>query len=110
MERAINIAFNIAGAALLTHLVICWLMKNSLVANDAALRQLFAVPNQRLVGSSGFQLLRVRYYLPWRATPAGIDSLSGSQRVMLGLAQVTGLLVPICALVFLALSAVQALE
>ena len=104
------VLFNAAGAALLMHLVICWLLKRSLSANAEMLQDLFAIPNQDLVGNSGFQLLRVRYYIPWKSTSNEIKSMDGSQRLMLNLTRITGVLVPLCALVFLALAASQALE
>lgn len=85
MGHVMNVAFYVAGAALLMHLIICWLLKTSLAANEEALRDLFAIPNQRLVGNPTFQLLRVSHYLPWKTTSIWIKSMNGSRRVMLGL-------------------------
>ena len=105
-----NILFDVAGAALLMHLILCWLLKGSLTANAEVLQELFAIPNQGLVKSSSFQLLRVRYYIPWKSSLSnGIRSMNGFQRLILCLARITGLLVPLCALAFLALAAFQAL-
>jgi hypothetical protein len=109
-ESVMEILFNVAGAALLMHLVICWLLKNGLAENAEMLQELFATPNRGLVGKSGFQLLRARYYVPWKFTSNTIKSMSRSRRLMLNLARITGVLVPLCALAFLALAASQALE
>jgi hypothetical protein len=100
-----NMLFYVAGTALLVHLVICWLLQRSLAANDETLKELFAIPNQGLGVKSRFQLLRFGYYLPWKAASHQTKSMDGAQRLMLRSARVTGVLVPLCALVFLALAA-----
>jgi hypothetical protein len=96
-----------AGIALLTHIALCWVLLN--VLNDPdVLRELFAIPNEWAVGKSRFRLLRARYYLPWRSVPGDPQSLSQGQRTLFRLAQMTGLLMPLCALGVIALSMIQA--
>jgi hypothetical protein len=109
-EFVMDMLFYVAGTALLAHLVICWLLQNSLAANAETLKELFAIANQGLVGKSRFQLLRVCYYLPWKATSNQTKSMDGPQRLMFSFARITGVLVPLCALSFLTLAASQAWE
>jgi hypothetical protein len=108
-ELLLNVVFYVAGVALLVHLAICWLLQRSLTSNPDALQELFASPNQ-VLGKSRFQLLRVRYYVPWRAASSILPSMDVPQRLMLTLARISGILVPLCFLIFFALSASQALE
>jgi hypothetical protein len=103
-----NLLFFLAGFALLAHVTLCLLLQRGLLDNQTVLRELFATPNERLVGNSPFRLLRVRYYFPWRPVPRSRQPMSLSQRVMLNFARATGLLMPVCALAFLALSFVRA--
>ena len=108
MSSAMDLLFFIAGSALLAHIALCLLLQNRLTGNTAALNELFASPNERLIKKSSFRLLRVRYYLAWRLTPQSLQVMSLGHRVLFTFAKMTGLLVPICSLGFLALSAIQA--
>ncbi len=98
-----------AGVALLAHIALCFALQRGPGENRAVLREIFATPNERLLGSSSFRLLRARYYLPWRPVPGDLRSMTSGQRLMLTLAQISGLLMPICFLFFIAASVIQAI-
>src|SRR5205823_1383082 len=104
-----DLLFVLAGVALLAHVALCALLQRRLREERNVLHELFATPNQALLGSSSFRLLRARYYLPWQGVPATIRSLDAGSRAILAVTRVTGLLVPTCSLAFLGLSMVQAL-
>jgi len=103
----VDLLFDIAGIALIVHIALCSMLMRGLRDNSAMLDELFAVPNGRIVGRSSFRLLRVRYYLPWISVRS-LGPIGGGTRVILILAQISGLLMPICALSFLALATVLA--
>jgi hypothetical protein len=103
-----DLLFYLAGFALLAHIALCLLLQRGLLDNPTVLRELFATPNERLVGNLQFRLLRVRYYLPWRPAPPSLDAMSPGGRIMLNFARATGILMPLCALAFLVLSFIQA--
>src|SRR5258708_32623012 len=109
MSSAMDLLFFIAGCALVAHIALCLLLQNMLLNNTAALNKLFAIPNERLVKKSGFRLLRVRYYFLWQQTSQSLG-MSRGENVLFNLAKATGLLMPICALSFIALSVIQALR
>jgi hypothetical protein len=103
-----DILFYMAGGALLSHFALCVLLQRRLREDPAALHELFAAPNERVIGQSRFQLLRARYYLLWRPMPKNLGTMSRGQVVLFNLAKTTGLLVIVGFLGFLALSVVQA--
>jgi hypothetical protein len=107
MSDAMDLLFFIAGCALLGHIALCLLLQRRLVSNTVALDKLFAIPNERFVKKTSFRLLRVRYYFSWQQTSQSLG-MSRGESVLLNLAKITGLLLPICSLGFIALSVIQA--
>jgi hypothetical protein len=103
-----DLLFYMAGVALLAHIALCLLLQHGLIDDPTVLRELFVTPNKWAVGNSRFQLLRARYYLPWRSVPGNLQSMSRGQRALFRLAQVTGLLMPLCALASTALDVIRA--
>jgi hypothetical protein len=108
-DSAMAVLFNVAGVALLAHLAICWLLQRSLAISPGTLEELFAIPNRGLGNKSKFQLLRISYYFPWKSVSRKTEPMDTSQKFMLRLAQITGMLVPLCILTFFALAAYRAL-
>jgi hypothetical protein len=112
MSGAMDLLFFIAGSSLLAHIALCLLLQNMLLNNSVALNELFAIPNERLVKKSRFRLLRllrVRYYFLWQQTSQSLG-ISRGENVLVSLAKITGLLMPICSLGFIALSIIQAFK
>jgi hypothetical protein len=106
MSIWIETAFQIAGLALITHLVFCMILRRRLRDHEGTVQELFAVSNG-LLGGGGPRLLRMRYYWPWTRV-AAIDALDANDRVILSVTRVSGLVMPLAVLAFLAMSVAQA--
>ena len=108
MELWKSALFYAAGISVLAHVALCFLLRRSLLERPQVLCEFFAIPNERLIGDLGVRLLRARYYIPWKSMPIDMQSMSRGQLSLLTLARITGVLMPICWLSFLALSFIQA--
>jgi hypothetical protein len=100
--------FYVGLVSLPSHIALCLLLQRSLRENWPALHELFATPNERVVGPSRFKLLRGRYYFWWRPVPGNVPALSGGQLALLNLARTTGLLVAVGFLGFIGVAFIQA--
>lgn len=90
------------------HLALCLVLRRGLAGQRAVEDELFAVPN-RLLGTPYFmRLLRVRYFLPFRALPEGTHLLEPWVRATLLAARLTGLCILCAILGFFATAFVEA--
>jgi hypothetical protein len=108
MDTLMDTLIVVAGIALVSHVALCVVLQRRLREHEDVLKELFAIPNSRLSEGVGVRLLRVRYYLPW--AKSGLDSsrIDAVSRTVLVAARVTGLVVPIALLAFLATPFLQA--
>src|ERR1700751_5771660 len=96
-----EVLFNTAGIAMLAHFALSFVSVRSLVNHPAVAAELFAVPN-RLLGTPEWtpqwmRLMRVRYFLPFRAMPKCTRTLDAGVRRVLRATRLTGFCFP-CAL------------
>ena len=110
LEGPLDVLMLIAGAALLSHLALCSIVRRGLSGTEhrALEDQLFAVPNRPLGTPNRFRLLRVRYFLPFRALPASASELEPWIRATLWAARITGLCFACASLGFVAAAFVEA--
>ena len=91
-DAAINL-FYVAGWSMLLNLGLSLVVSRALSTADyRAIRdELFAVPNRLLGTPDLFRLLRVRYFLPFRALPDGASELEPWVLATLWAARFSGL-------------------
>ena len=81
-----------AGVAMLLHIALSIIARRGLATYPVLEAQLFAVPNRWLGGPGLIQLLRVRYFLPFRALPEGSHVLEPWVRATLLASRLSGLI------------------
>jgi hypothetical protein len=104
----VDTLFLTAGVAMFLHLALCVVLHLALTGHPAIVDELFAVPNRLLGTPDVIRLLRVRYFLPFRAPPEGMRLLEPWVRVTLLATRATGLCVLCASLGFLAAAFVEA--
>jgi hypothetical protein len=82
-----DILFNIAGIALGAHVVLSFVTVRGLADYPIVAAAVFTAPN-RLLGTPAWmpqwmQLMRVRYFWPFRALPVGTASIEAGMRRLL---------------------------
>jgi hypothetical protein len=83
--------FLTAGISMFLHLALGAILRRGLSNHPAIEDELFAVPN-RLLGTPNFiRLLRVRYFMPFRALPEEAHRLKPWVRITLVATRITGL-------------------
>jgi len=93
--------FNLAGAAMLSHIVLSQILRVSVGWRSDLALELFAVPNAAIMPDWGFRLLRAKYYILWRGAPETMQYEPLIVRLTFLLTCVTGFLMPVCFLTFL---------
>ena len=94
-SAALIFLFYVAGYAMLTHVVLCFILRRGLGKGSDIEGEILAILNRWLGSPIDFRLLRVRYYWPWTALPAGTKALAPWVRTTLTMARITGLLFPL---------------
>jgi hypothetical protein len=84
--------FFTAGVAMLLHIALSTIARRGLASHPAIETELFAVPNRWLGAPDLIQLLRVRYFLPFRELPEGSHVLEPWVRGTLLAARLSGLI------------------
>jgi hypothetical protein len=98
LDAAADALLLTAGGAMLVHFALCAIARRGLGRNPAIERELFTVPNRWLGAPDLIRLLRVRYFLPFRALPEGSHVLESWVRTTLLAARVSGLIF-VCAII-----------
>jgi len=89
--------FLTAGVAMLLHIALSTIARRGLASHPVIEAELFAVPNRWLAAPDLIQLLRVQYFLPFRALPKGSHVLKPWVRGTLLAARLSGLIF-VCAI------------
>jgi hypothetical protein len=96
------VVFGIAGGAVFAHIALSQLLRALLRWNTPLALELFAVPNAPLAPDSGFRLLRVGYFLPWRPAPSAMQQQPLVTRILFLATRIMGLAGPVLILTFFA--------
>ena len=92
-----DVLFLTAGISMFVHLALCVILRRGLLNHPAIEDELFATPNRPLGTPNFMRLLRVRYFMPFRALPVEAHRLELWVRITLLATRVTGLC-SICAI------------
>jgi len=107
MDVLLDALIIVAGIALVGHVAICAALQHRLSDRAEVLDELFAVPNRRLSTGINLRLLRARHYFPRAKSGLEDFRLGRTTHTLLFGARLTGLVVPIAALAFFAVSFAQ---
>lgn len=103
-----DLALDVAGIAMATHLFLSWVLQRRLFGRDEILKVLFSRPNKWLIGNSGPLLFRVKLCLPFQELPFDRAALDEVSAAILAGVRVAGLLVPVCLLAFFVFAFIDA--
>ena len=91
-DPPVETLFLTAGVAMFLHIALSTIARRGLANHPALEAQLFAVPNRWLGTPDLIQLLRVRYFLPFRPLPEGSRLLEPWVQATLLAARLSGLI------------------
>jgi hypothetical protein len=92
----LNLIFDLAGAALILHVVLSTALRALLGRKTQLAHQLFTSRIAILA------FLDARYFLPWRAAPAQMKNQGFPVRLLFSLSRIAGMAFPLLMLAFLA--------
>jgi hypothetical protein len=86
-----DVLFLTAGISMFVHIALCVILRRGLLNHPAIEDELFATPNRPLGKPNFIRLLRVRYFMLFRALPEEAHGLEPWVRITLLATRVTGL-------------------